>query len=286
MHKLAKDYETTLTVYPKVRNSLSASVYVDAADNNLQLQIKAPGFFILRKKFTRNNSVSIDLKSSEKEASELKLTTISLKEKIADNFDKTVQITSIHPETIYYTLSGNISKKVPVVANFNITFKNEYRQNAPVQFSPDSVIVRGAQANIDSIKQIVLPFHKYDNVDKTIEDIASIVAPENVLIEPLRVKYKIPVARCTAGSVSVPIRVVNAPSNSTLVLLPSAIEVKYLVPVKEYTSVNSSDFAVEVDFKETNNSLNRRIKVNLVKNPSEVFDIKIEPAFVEFLIRQ
>jgi hypothetical protein len=287
MNKLAQDYDTVLKVSPRLKTSLSG-IYSDAADNTLYVQVRASGFFILGKKFSYNNSFIVDIKDSHEgnHKRELKIATVNLKDKIRDNFDKNVQILSIEPDTIYFSISNHVTKKVPVTGDFSLSFKNDFRQYVPIQFFPDSVTIAGLQEHIATMKSIALPPQKYENIDETVEGISNIAAVQNIYVNPSKIRYKIPVERCTEGTVSVRIKTVNVPKKNRLVLLPSEVNIKYLVPLKDYASVSASDFFVEVDFNDTKTSLNRHIKVKIVRRPSSVFDVKVEPAFVEFLIQQ
>jgi YbbR domain-containing protein len=286
MNKLAQDYTTTLKIYPGLKKSLS-DIYTDAADNTLYVQIRASGFFILSRHFSDNNSFIIDIKApSDNKQKGLKLATINLRDKLGDEFDKNVQILSIEPDTIFFNISDHIFKKVPVTGNFDLSFKNEFRQYAPIQFFPDSVTVTGSRKHISKINSIVLPSKKYDNLEKTVEDISIISNETNISVKPAKIRYKIPVERCTEGTVSIAVKTVNVPRKNKLVILPAKVNIKYLVPLKDYNSVSENDFFVQVDFKDTETSLNRHVKVNVVRHPSSVFDIKVEPAFVEFLIQK
>jgi YbbR domain-containing protein len=286
MSKLAQDYDTVLKMSPKLKSSFSG-IYSDAADNTLYIQIRAPGFFILSKKFSENSSFSIDVKDlPESNRTELKIATINLKDKIRDDFDKSVQILSIEPDTIYFNISEHITKKVPVRGDFNLSFKNEFRQYAPTQFFPDSVTISGSREHVAKVKSIALSSKKYRYIDKTVEDISNISAGQDVYVNPSKIRYKIPVERCTEGTASVVVRAVNVPEGNKLVLLPSKVNIKYLVPLKDYSSVSADDFFAKVDFADTKTSLNRHIKVKIVRHPASVFDVKVEPAFVEFLIQK
>jgi YbbR domain-containing protein len=286
MSKLAQDYDTVLKMSPNLKSSLSG-VYSDMADNTLYIQVRAPGFFILGKKFSENNSITVDIKDFPiRNKTELKIATVNLKDKIRDDFDKSIQILSIEPDTIYFSISKYVTKKVPVRGDFKLSFKNEFRQYAPVQFFPDSVTISGIQEHVVKVKSIALPSKRYNNIDKTMEDISNINTSQDIHVNPSKIRYKIPVERCTEGTVAVPVQTVNLPAGNKLILLPSKVNIKYFVPLKDYNSVSANDFYAEADYNDTKTSLNRLIKVKVLRHPSSVFEVKVEPAFVEFLIQK
>jgi YbbR domain-containing protein len=286
-NKLAQEYSTTLKISPKLKSSL-AGVYSDATDNTLYVQVRASGFFIIGKKFSESNSINIDIKGmfEEQQRTSLKIATVNLRDQIRDNFDKSMQILSIEPDTIYYNIFEHVTKKVPVKDNFTLSFKEDFRQCAPIQLSPDSVTIAGLREHVDEMTAVYISPEKYEGVDETVEDISTVVTKPGIFASPSKIRYKIPVERCTEGTASVAVKTVNMPENSKLMLLPAKVSIKYAVPLKDYESVSENDFLVEVDFEETKTSLNRHLKAKVVRQPSSVFDVKVEPAFVEFLIQK
>jgi YbbR domain-containing protein len=287
MNKLAQDYDTELKILPKVKTSLSG-IYSTTVDNTLYVQVRASGFFILGKKFSENNSLIIDIKDSPEENHKkgLKIATVSLKDKIRDNFDKNVQILSIEPDTIYFNISEYVIKTVPVKGDFSLSLKKEFRQSSATQFFPDSVTIAGSREHVAGVKSITLSPKKYENIDRTVEGISNIAVSPNIYVDPSKIRYKIPVERCTEGSARVTLKTANEPTGSKLILLPSAVHIRYVVPLKDYNSVSINDFFAEVDFNDTQTSLNRHVKVKIVRCPSSVFDVRVEPSFVEFLIQK
>jgi hypothetical protein len=285
MNKLAQNYDTTLKISPKLESSLSG-IYSDAVDNTLYVQVQASGFFILGKKFSENNGIDIKVSPEGKHKTSLKIATVNLKDQIRDGFDKDVRILFIEPDTIYFNISDHISKKVPVKGDFSLSFKSEFRQYAPVQFLPDSVMIVGTQEYVTKTESVYLSPEKYENIDKTVEDISTVVTKSDIFVNPSKIRYKIPVERCTEGAVSVAVRTVNEPKGNKLVLFPAKIDIKYTVPLKDFASVSTNDFFAEVDFNDTKTSLSRHIKIKIVRYPFSVFDVKLEPAFVEFLIQK
>lgn len=287
MNKLAQDYETVLKISPKLKSSLSG-IYSDAADNTLYVQVRASGFFILGKKFSETGNITVDIKDlpEGQHRTGLKIATANLRDKIRDDFDKNVRILSIEPDTIYFNISEYVTKKVPVRGDFSLSFKIEFRQCAPIQFFPDSVTISGSQEYVAKINSVALSPKKYENINKTVEDISNIAVKQNIYVNPSKIRYKIPVERCTEGMMSIPVRTVNVPQGNKLVLLPAKVDIKYIVPLKDYSSVSMNDFHAEVDFNDTKTSLNRHVKVKIVRHPAHVFDIRVEPAFVEFLIQK
>ena len=289
MNKLTQDYVATLYFTIELKNSGTAAIYTALDDNSLSVQIKASGFFIVRERLSKNSKIVLDakdLKIAENSKSELRLPTILLKDKIVEYLDGNVHVSVIEPDTVRFGVSRNVTKKVPVVASPDMTFGDEYRQSASIEFSPDSATLSGSAdelANVVSVKAVI---GRLENLTRSAEGVAELAVPDNVAVKPKKVRYKIPVDRCTEGTISVPVNLTNAPEKSEITLLPSSISVNYTVPLKHYAKISPGDFAVTVDFNDTRQSLSRKISVVLQRKPDEVFNVSLTPGFVELIVQE
>ena len=285
-NKLAMDYIAVVQLVPKIKSS--SAIYSDAEDNVLHVKLTAPGFFILRKNFVGKTTFYINPENilDKKQSETVKIPTANLKDHISDFFDKDIKIISIDPDTIFFKGSAYFSRKVPVNPNFSLSFKSEFRQSAPTILTPDSVIVTGAKKDVEIIKDMSFPLKKYENLEESVEDVSNLSFASNIIVSPAKVRYKIPIERCTEGKVSVPVKTINVPENNKLFLFPAHIDIKYTVPTAHYQSVSDGDFSAEADYNETASSLSRHIKVKIMRKPNFVFDVKTEPSFVEFLIQR
>ena len=289
MNKLTQDYTAVLRFTAELKHSGAAAVYSALDDNSLFVQIKASGFFIIRERLSKNTQIIFDvkdLKLAENSKSELRLPTVLLKDKLAEHLDGNVLVSPIEPDTLRFKVSRNVNKKVPVIAAPEMTFEGEYRQSADIEFVPDSVTLSGSADELAQIIAVKAIIGKLEHLTRSVEDVAELAVPDNVAVKPKKVKYKIPVDRCTEGEISAPVNLLNAPEKSSITLLPASVTVHYTVPMKHYSKIAPGTFTVTADFDEVQQSLSRKISLTLQRKPDEVFNVRLTPGFVELIIRE
>ncbi|MDR2563696.1 MAG: hypothetical protein LBC98_07110 [Prevotellaceae bacterium] len=289
MNKLTQDYLAVLRFTTELKHSGAAAIYTAIDDNTLSVQIKASGFFIVRERLSKNTQIVFDvkdLKLSENSKSELRLPTALLKDKLAEHLDENVHVMAIEPDSLRFKVSRNINKKVPVLASVELSFEGEYRQSAPIEFLPDSVTLSGSADELAQIVSAKAIIGKLEHLTRAVEGVAEIAISDNAAVKPKKVRYKIPVDRCTEGEILAPVNLLNSPKKSSITLLPSLVKVNYTVPLKHYSKIAHGDFVVTADFNDMQQSLSRKISLTLQRKPDEAFNVRLTPGFVELIIRE
>lgn len=284
-NRLGQDYMVELQLYPKLYNSSLAATYTDIQKNTLYIYVKGTGFNILNRKLVRSKFVNIDVKDIPiPENGILHLPTYQIRDKFVDfeNFE----IISIVPDTIYYTISSTLLKKVPLRAELDLAFAYEYQQSGPIELYPDSVTISGSKTDLDKISYYDLKLSKHEQIYSSIEGVEILHSTPNLVVHPQKIRYKVPVDRCTEAEVSLDILPEGFPANISLLTFPSKVKLKYIVPIQYYKKVNANDFKVVVNYQEALSCINHYISLKLVEKPKEALNIQLDPEYVEFLIEK
>lgn len=289
MIKLSAEYTTNMDFTPQINNSATGGTYNNERANTLYIQIRASGFYLMRQRLIKNHTLAIDLKDKTQipEAGQnelIKLPTSSIRDKISDILGQNIGIISIEPDTLYLRYSKPNRKKVPVVQNFTLSFEKEYRQTAAIQFEPDSIIITGPSEMLDTINEIPTVNNSYLNLNNRLETNLSLKEINNVVYSQNKVKLTIPIERCTESIVKMPISILNSPDDYSILLLPPQVEVKYVVPLKDYPSVNVDGFHIAVDYQQADSLLvNSKLRVKVYEKPEQVISVQISPEFVDYI---
>ena len=285
MNKLTKDYDASFEFRPKVKNSFTGASYTDDVDNTLYIKARSSGLFILRMYFNPGKIITIDVEDLklDDDKPHLEIPVSMLLGKISENLEKDVDIKSVYPDTLYYSVSKNSVKKVPVTAEQNLAFGAEYRQSGPTILTPDSITVSGSREILDTVDRIVVSIEKSKNLTDTQEGVITIDRRDDLICRPRKINYRIPVERCTASSISIPIKTPDIPG---LFLLTDNVRVKFTVPTKDFRNINVAGFKAVIDPEDVRNSIGGKALIKLEKSPDEAFDISCDPPFVEFIIQK
>jgi len=200
-------------------------------------------------------------------------------------FSSDVELLSVDTDTIYIELTSLASKKVKVIPNINIEFKNGYNLAKPIIVKPKSVIIIGPKSILDTIKSIKTIKLDLNNIASNISKKLFLNNYNNrIKTSRTKVNIEIKVAKFTETSISINFKVINVPKGYKINTIPKEIKLKYQVSLSDFNKVSPSMFEVVCDFsKSAKDSLNYLIP-EIVSKPDFVNSIQILPNKIEYLL--
>ena len=291
MMSLSKEYSIEIKFPVSYVNFPIDKVVSNQLPTTIDIEIKSTGFNLLVYKIKqKRDTVFIDAKDSKHlaEKNNFYILPNARIDKIASQFSGDVKIMKVYPDTIFMNYNKKKSKQVPVKTNIKIDFANHYQQSDSLQLTPAYITVSGASELVDKIKFIETKTIKLKKVSDTVSIQLQIKKTPNlklVDISQTSVQAKINVTKFTEASIELPIEVDNLPTGFALKTFPDKITVKYNVAFKKYESITPLQFRAIVDYSKIEARSNK-LKVQLVKYPSDIKSIKISPEKVEYIIRK
>lgn len=198
-----------------------------------------------------------------------------------------LEILEISPDTLFLKFVAKHLKQVPVKLNAEISFQKQFGMVSEPILIPDSVLLIGAKEEIDTISFVKTARQTWNELNESLT--------AEVLLQPFKhfpfiemsqtnVQVELNVVEFTEGSVLVPLTVV-ADKPEAVKVFPHEVEIKYQVSLKDYDKVTPSQFEATVVLD--NQSLTRSsLTVNVVRQPKEATQLRINPAAVEFIIQK
>lgn len=264
-------------------NSLPASI---------DIEIKSSGFNLLKYKFMQQrDTVLIDIKDARilNSRSHYFLLTNSRLDKITYQLNNDIRVLKIEPDSILLNFNKKTTKKVPVVAKLNLSFESQFQQADSVKLTPSFITISGASDIIEKIRGVETVPVNINNINKSVSVKLAISGTDDVLkfieYSPKTIQAQINVTKFTEGNLELPIEVDNLPAGFGLKTFPDKITVKYIVAFENYEKINPLQFRAVVDYKKIELG-NNKLKVQLVKFPSEIHSLKVSPEKVEYIIRK
>lgn len=288
---LSKEYTIELNFPVTYINSPIDKVVSNRLPETIDIEIKSSGFKLLIYKLRqKNESLFIDIKDAQ--ALPLKnhyfLLTNSRVDKITSQFSNDIKIIKIYPDTIFLDFSKKISKIVPVKANFKVAFDKTNLSTDSIILSPAVVRISGTADQIAKITYVETePLSLKNSSDSLSLKLNILKTPELKLLEfsPQTVQAVIRVTKYTEASIDLPIEVENLPTGFGLKIFPDKVSIKYNVAFQNYEKINALQFRAVVNYAKIEPSSNK-LKIQLVKCPSEIRSVKMDPEKVEFIIRK
>jgi hypothetical protein len=177
-------------------------------------------------------------------------------------------------------------KYVKIKPVTDLTFVSGYMQTDNFKAFPDSIKVFGVKKYLNKIEFISTQKLTLKNVKDTITTTLNLKKNKNFIYSPEKVKIIIPVDRYTEKSLSIPLKIINLPDSLDIITFPSEIKLNFNVGINNYNSINESDFEAIATFTHLKKELPENLKVELVKFPTTINSVKIQPEYVEYILKK
>ncbi len=162
-----------------------------------------------------------------------------------------IQPLDMDPDSLFLVFDSLAVKKVPVVLDYTVSFKDHYGQVGPTTVVPDSVIVEGARSLLEAIQSWPTTRQRWENLkDPVGSEVPLLPSTVHALtFTPDVVNVKIDVQwfaeKVFAG---VPVEVISVPPHREVILVPPKIEVVVRGGVNRLSAISLNDFRSFVDY--------------------------------------
>ena len=103
-------------------------------------------------------------------------------------------------------------------------------------------------------------------------------------LSQLSVQANVNISKFTEGNMELPIEIENLPKGYSLKLFPDKVSIKYNVAFENFEKINAMQFNASVNYLKIEPTSNK-LKILLLKYPTDVRAIKINPEKVEYILR-
>jgi hypothetical protein len=189
-----------------------------------------------------------------------------------------VEIKEVKLDNINLALSEAFEKKVPVVQNCNITFREGYGKKAEPILLPDSVTVQGPKVILDGIKEWQTIPQSFANVPRNIVFVLDLAPPtsDEICINATQTQVEVPVEQLTERVFIIPITPEN--KSDAVKFMPDKVKVCVKVGLSHYESISEADFIVKANMPTTETA--RYASLTLFQKPLQVDSVQLRPSVV------
>ncbi len=285
VHALNRNYKYTLKVPVKFLNLPANKLIVGELPEMLEVDIKTSGLKLLFISLKKNvNEVIIDfnlLKNNEKsQAYSISNGHFNLQNAI--NFD--VEIIKIRPDTLFFSINKGNSKLLPVKANLKTQCLPGYSIISKPTITPAYITVTGDSLELKKMDTVYTYFLNLKDLHQNFTGQVALKKPfPSINYSVKDVKLSFNVDKLAEATIQIPIQIMNNTSNENIKLLPNFVTIKYLVAMQEYETINANSFKVVVNYQSIKEK-HKNLKVEIIRTPSEVKIINIEPTTISYLI--
>ncbi len=285
--KLSREYisevEFGLTYTDVPKNKLIQN----EPSEKIKLTLKTSGFKLLRYGFKQKNLeytlTEIDRKSGTEYYSETSSNINFLQAQLSA---ETV-VLNAEPDTLFFDLGVRKSKEVAVISEVNYEFKTGFNFVQPVEMDPKVVTISGPEKVIDTIEEVFTEAITLQDLATSFTQKVGVLAPNDAVeLSEEEISVIGEVDKITDGSFSIPFEVINLPRNYLISTYPKEVKVVFQVALKDFNKIPENSFRVQCDYKQSEDNNLDYLIPQVVEKPEIIFDVKVIPNKIEFLIKK
>jgi len=283
--KFSRDYTATAAaniVYESIPNQ---TLLADGNTKKVTFDITTNGFELMFYKL-KAPTVPVEVSKYYKEGDkQVKVSKNELIKLISEELDKGIAVKNLSVEDLVVNLDMIFSKKIPVIATKEISFKNGFNAVDSLKIEPDSVTISGPSKILDGVKNVKTKPFVVKNLEKNLSKNVSLKKPDNktYTISPEEVTLSLHVKEFTQKEITLPLQIINLPAHTTIKLIPEIVTVTFLVSLNNYKNITKEDFRIVCDYSERNDDQNFMIS-RLVKKPAGILHLEISDKKIDYLV--
>lgn len=208
---------------------------------------------------------------------------------INSKFKNSVDIISIQPDTLRFPFQALTVKKVPVKLDVSIDFASGFDMLSGMEIVPDSIKIIGTKELVDKVHSVTTKKLELKNINADVNKQVGIEINDRLKQLKLSresVTIKGQVEKFTEGTFNVPVTIINLPADISINYFPKSIPVAYNVSLSDYKSVRATDFRIECNYRDVNNTEKTFLIPQLVNVPDVVKSARLKQKKVEFILMQ
>jgi len=289
---MSKTYTDKFIFPVRYINFPDQRIVVNDLPKTITLSVKTSGFSILSYRFAKTREpVTIDVSTSLQGNMDLKKDMIAVPSKsFAEDFNQQLGseyvITGFAPDSIMFSFSNKMSKRVPVILQSKLTLEKQFDTTGNALIQPDSVTISGPGAMIADVAFVKTGLLQLSNVKGSVRTKLPLVTDHLITTDVEEVTVLIPVEKFTEGSTEVPVHSINVQKGYALKTFPDKVKVQYRVSLSKYNEVRPEMFDAVVDATGLPDDRTRQLKVKLATVPKFIRSVSIEPEKTDYILRK
>lgn len=282
--KLSQDY-TTQSSFSLQIEDVPCDKWISTPTQNVKFAFEADGFITLAHNLIREQKRTVSISLNDvpyRQESDITFSFSSnyVAERLAERLGIGVTDITMNDATVYFNMENLKSKVVPVTLKDDLHLQRQYgRYGLPI-ITPASVTIYGTEETLADIHSIETQLLTKDNLSQSFSEMVPLnLLGGNIQYNVEEVEVKIDIEKYTEIDLDVPIKPIDS---LEIRFIPSSVQVKCLVAIKDYAKTNAEAFSAIIDSADFANR-NPLLHVSL-QSPSNLQVLGFAPDRVEYII--
>ncbi|TVZ25357.1 YbbR-like protein [Gillisia sp. Hel_I_86] len=282
----SKEY-TEVIEFPILYTNLPKDkILVGNNPKTLDLRIRERGFHIAWNRVFPKN-IAIDISDAIEEGNfliyDLELQKTAILSQLNFDYEKV----DLLQKNMKINFEQRAVKKVAVLSSIDLSFAIGYSALEEIKLQPDSIMLSGPANILDTLRTIKTKPLKISNISNDVRGKVKLETAnlKAVALYQEEVNYFVRTEKFTEGKLEVPIKLLNVPEGTNVVIFPKEVVVFYQVSLKDFEKIEPSSFEVAVDFKNAKDSDGFLI-AQILEKPNQVNNIRLNEKKIQFVIKR
>lgn len=274
--------QETFDVRLRIYNVPDSVTFIDNPPAGLHVTVRDKGTSLLRSGLLHEPELQINFLEYA-EGGVFRYSASDLYSSLRSTFGGSAQITSLSLDSLRLTYTTNPGREVPIVLKTDVTTAPGYVIAGRLRCSTNKVMVFSNDPSIDTLTSVHTLCLLKRNLSASEKMSVKVVAIPGAKIVPSAVQVYIPVEALVKKKSTVPVKVVNAPPNESLLIFPANVDVTYFVPLSKFNN-DDADITVTADFNDMQAHRGRRMPVRVGSHGSGIVNVTLLTDSVEYTI--
>ena len=265
--------------------NIPKGIIPSSENQQINVSISASGIEILIYRLI-NKSINISLSqadfSREKGLIDLRGQEFFIQKQFFEN----TKLNILNPLFLEFKFSRLEEKVFTVVPQIEINLRAGYLIDSSLKVTPDSILVRGPKSILDTLNSIqsesIIADDLYENFRKKV----SLRSIPEIQLSESKVTVEVAVSRYTEKEFLLNVEVINLPLGTRVKLFPPKAKVRVTLPLSVLRTIKASDFNLVVDYNNIFKDAEKKLDLIMIRRPSSVKKVILEPKKVNYLIRK
>ena len=286
LHAIRKTYETVIQIPLIYENFPAGYASKEELPENLKVTISDRGIVLLNYWTARRFApISVNVENLRKKDPEIH--TKRLEPAILKQLNASTQIVKITPLSLHLKFIKLKERTLKVRMDQHIDLAQQYTLSDPIDITPSKIKVYAPENILDTMRFAYTEPLILTNLKDTIQLTLKLKEIKGVVYSSNSVSVTVKPEQYTETMVEASVVVTNVPYNHILRIFPPVVNVNFQLGLSLYDKISASSFMLAVDYNEAlKGKALKKLPVEIKKQPEKVFNVRINPQYVDYLIEE
>lgn len=290
LNALSKSYTVKIIAPVEYYNLPNNKTLANNLPDKFEMTIRSHGFTILRRKlifllgplsFNVNEMTNSRMLDNKKTS--FAFPTRQFLTELSYQLSNDIEIVSMTPDTLFFRFGQMAQIRKPLKPVVNVNLKKQFQISGEITTEPNTIVVNGPQSILDTLRYVYTKAMEFSATDESIRVTAEISPLKELFFDPKSVELVVPVEEYTEAQQTVQVMLTDTPDNIKVKLFPARVKVTFLVGLSRFSEIHPEDFKLTVSYADIEAG-QQRLRIKSVSAPAFLYDVKITPEEIEYLI--